>query len=514
MDQKITVYTKVYNTESYLRQCIESVLSQSYPNFEYILVDNGCTDSCGDIISEYAVRDKRIRLIRFAQNRRINIRDFITAHATGEYLAVLDSDDWWEPDYLERLSSFMEQEQLDIACTGTLMHIMVTGEQSTRALDQVLILPRESFAEAFPYYHVFFRTIWGKLIRIKCLQTVPEGVVPPLLYGADTLWCFQLLRCSNRIGIDYSVLHHYRVHKSSVSYLYSPQRFEADVYLYGDAVDFLSKFGPVSKQNRNFLQCVYSNAVDDTVNVIQKSNLPPMEKLREYRVIASHPITLTAYRECKDESASRSKTGMILKGLEAGAALGGQDDMDLRATMQLLLPHCGQIVSKLNAQMILENPLLLRALVQDDADAMMETLLEQMENGREVKRYNIAGMICALAVEKPLLCQINNAVFLRKYAGIYRKVWTGDFLTALDEMTGLLLENKVSSARETFLTLYISLSAVTEQAPAFIFGKMQLAELYLRQGRREQVHVIVSDLTDMGVEDADLEILRRESRER
>ena len=50
-----------------------------------------------------------------------------------------------------------------------------------------------------------------------------------------------------------------------------------------------------------------------------------------------------------------------------------------------------------------------------------------------------------------------------------------------------------------------------EQVPAFIFGKKQLARLYLRQGRREQVHTIVSDLTEMGVEDAELEILRRES---
>ena len=134
-----------------------------------------------------------------------------------------------------------------------------------------------------------------------------------------------------------------------------------------------------------------------------------------------------------------------------------------------------------------------------------------MENQQGVKRYAIPRTIQALAADSPLLCQIDNAVFLRKYAGIYWEVWKGHYIAALDEMTGLLLENKVSGGRELFLTLFISLAAMEEQVPAFIFGKMQLAEHYLRQGRREQARAVVSDLTEMGVEDAELETLRRRS---
>ena len=243
--------------------------------------------------------------------------------------------------------------------------------------------------------------------------------------------------------------------------------------------------------------------------MIQSAALSPSEKLREYRTIATHPITLTVYRECTDESVPRGKAGLILHELEAGAALGKQDDIDLRASMQLLLPRCGQAVKAINAQMFLEDPTLLQALLQDDADAMMEALLERMRDGREVKQYDVAGTIHALAVEKPLLCQIDDAVFLRRYGGIYWKVWKGDHLAALDEMSGLLLENKARGGQETFLTLFISLAALENQASAFIFGKLQLAGLYLRQGHRERCRSIVADLEEMGVEDDALEDLRR-----
>lgn len=509
----VTIYTQAYNTAPYIRQCVESVLQQTFPDFEYVLIDNGSTDGSKEILEEYARMDKRIRLLRFEQNAPGRIWKAVQEIGEGQYFSALDSDDWLDPEYLEQLFDFSEKNHLDIACTGSNMHDAASGKEFFRSVHEPLLLHRAHFPSALPLYHVFFRTHWNKLIRMDLIRQIRPAALPAI-YGRDTLLCFQALRHAERIGIDNSILHHYRIHKSSSSYLYNPQRFQADVYLYDDAVDFLSEFGPVSRQNRDFLQCVYSNAVNDTAEVIQKSNLPPLEKLREYRVIASHPITLATYRECKDESVTHSKTGLILKGLEAGDALGRQDDTDFRATMQLLLPRCGQTVNKGNARMFLEAPPLLRALVQDDADAMMETLLERIEDGRESKRYDAAGMICALAVEKPLLCQIDNAVFLRKYAGIYRKVWKGDFLAALDEMTGLLLENKVSGGREMFLTLFISLAAVEEQVPAFIFGKMQLAGLYLRQGRREQARVIVSDLTDMGVKDAELEILRRESQER
>lgn len=507
----ITVYTPVYNTEAFLRQCVESVLNQTYLHFEYYLIDNGSTDGSKEILEEYAAADKRVRLIRNEKNTipppgaKAAIKN-----AIGTYYTILDSDDWWEPDYLERLLAFAEDNHLDIACTGTVMHVMATGAQSLRKLDQELILPRQAFAEAFPQYHVFFRTTWGKLIRTEHMRAVNADAIPPLVYGYDTAWCFQVLRQAGCIGVDVSVLHHYRIFGRSLSYQYNPERFESDVYLYNDAVDFLSTFGSISLQNRNFLQCVYSNAITDTVGVIHDSDLSPSKKLQEYRKIATNPITTAAYRDCVDEDSARSKKWLAVKALEASLSLGGQSDLDLRITLQTLFPRCGRSITAANIRIFQKNPELFQALLRDDADAVLMDLLIRMKNGQGVRKYAIPRMIQALAVDNPVLCQIDDAAFLRRYTKIYRMIWQGENIPALEEMTGLLLENEISGGKETFLRLYISLAALTDQAPAFVFGKLRLAWLLLRQNRREECCTAVKELVDMGVEDKELTALRQE----
>lgn len=509
----ITVYTTVYNTKPYLRQCVESVLNQTYPNLEYCIMDNGSTDGCKEILEEYAASDTRIRLIRREENDRSFLKNMRVAldNAAGMYFTVLDSDDWWEPDFLEKLLAFAEKHNLDVACTGTEMHHMATGNLSFRKVEHEAFFTRETMASGLPRYHVFCRTWWAKLVRMNCLKDFPWESIPALYYGIDTLWCFQCLRRANRMGVNNAVLHHYRIHSKSVSYEYEPGRFGVDVYLYNDAINYLSAFGPVSAQNRQFLQIVYSNALVDTIGVIHGSSLAPEDKLKEYRTIADHPLTRAAYRDCKDESASRSRKNLLCGALLAGAALKKQEDRELRAVMQCLAPRCGQAVSAANAKLFLEDPRLQQALLQDDLEAMLRDLLTRVEKNQFIKKYPLPETIQALAADNPLLSQINDTAFLRKYSQIYRQVWEGEHLAALEEMTGLLLENRVSGGQETFLQLYISLSAVLEQAPAFVFGKLKQAQLRFRQKRLPECRAIIAELEEMGVADnEELDALRRD----
>lgn len=484
-------------------------MSQTYTDFEYIVVDNGSDDGSSEMMERYARSDPRIKLIRHDVNKEYFWIPLIQNQAAGEYLTVLDSDDWWEPDYLERLLAFAEEEQLDIACTGTTMH-MADGTQSFRQTKRRLVFFQNRFAEGLPRYHAFFRTTWGKLVRMEVIQSLRFDEFPRLGYSGDTIYCFQLLRHANRIGIDNTILHHYRIHQKSVSYQYNPKRFKADIYLYNDAIDFLSAYGPISVQNRNFLQAVYSNAVIDTSDVIHSSTLSPMDKLQEYRTIALHPLTQAAYKECTDESAERSRKHLLHLALLAGTKLGGQDDTDFRAVMQALLPRCGQAVTRQSLSLLVQEQDLLLALLQDNLESLLLRLLALIAENRYAKKYDISGIVKALAVDKPLLCQIEDTGFLRKYGEIYLKVWRNETLPALEEMTGLLLEGSVSAGKESFLQLYISLAALEEQVPAFIFGKLQLAWLYLQQDRRKECQAIADELTEIGLESEELSELRQE----
>lgn len=512
----VIFYTLAYNAEKTLPRTIQSVRDQTETDWIWYLLDNGAQDGTGKIIRASAEEDPRIIPIRNEKNNVFSpdtsFMELPKQYADSDWFCMLDADDTYTSNFLSEMLAFLERYRLDLAACGFDFIDAETGAcAGQRVLPRDLILTSSAdFNTYFSVYHQFMRTNWAKLFSVSLTKQLSLERVPDLCYGVDTLYTQELLRHAVRFGILSQSLHHYYVSRKSRSYHWDPQRIEADRLLHELACKFLiDKCGWVSPKNRAFLQSVYANAVSDTVAVIQNAALSPAERLREYRKIAGSPITLAAYRECTDESAGRSKALLLQSALEAGAALGGQDSEDLRAVVQQLLPRCGRAVTAANLALFLKAPELLKALLRDDSDAILRDLLSRVEQGRNVKKYALAETIQALAADCPLLCQINDATFLKRYGGIYWKVWQEDYLAALDEMTGLLMENQIRGGRETFLKLYISLSALLEQANAFIFGKLRLAELYFGQNRLAECRDLVGELEEMGLgEENEVQTLR------
>ena len=100
---QISVIVPVYNVEKYLSRCIESILSQTFTDFELLLIDDGSTDRSGEICDEYAKKDTRIRVFH-TKNRGVSAaRNLGLDNAKGEWISFVDSDDWVEDDYLRTL---------------------------------------------------------------------------------------------------------------------------------------------------------------------------------------------------------------------------------------------------------------------------------------------------------------------------------------------------------------------------------------------------------------------------
>lgn len=95
---RFSVIVPVYNVEKYLAQCVESVLFQSYRDFELILVDDGSTDASGKICDDFAVFDRRVRVIHKMNGGLSDARNTGIKAATGDYLLFLDSDDFWQTE--------------------------------------------------------------------------------------------------------------------------------------------------------------------------------------------------------------------------------------------------------------------------------------------------------------------------------------------------------------------------------------------------------------------------------
>ena len=136
---KISVIIPVYKVESYLCQCLDSVVNQTYKNLEIILIDDGSPDNCGKICDEYAKRDKRIIVIHKENGGLSAARNDGIKRATGEWIAFVDSDDWCDIDYYEELIRRLGNTDVDIFCAnGCIMEFK--DERSIK---------RESYTKSF-----------------------------------------------------------------------------------------------------------------------------------------------------------------------------------------------------------------------------------------------------------------------------------------------------------------------------------------------------------------------------
>lgn len=524
---KISVYTQVYNTpEPYVRKCIESVLNQTFTDFEYVIIDNGCTDGTSDVLREYDKKDHRIKLIRRDVNEGIDPPWLHLAQEqdSGEWIAPLDADDWWEINHLEHMVALAEETGADIVCTGTIMHDVKTGRSFIRAVNERLYFDYRSFATGLPYYHAFMRPAWAKLFRAKLFKRVvlPDYANLGITYGQDTLFCFRMLRKANALVLDNSVLHHYRINPSSVSYRYDTRRFDSDIYLYNDTLDFLSPYGMVSETNRYFLYLVYLNAVNDTIKTLCNADLDYAEKLNaiynildcdvskktfvlfriERRILLNKFDEKTADQLYKTSFGVTNRIfGLLFDCLIAGKAL--EINIDLLKTY---FPECYVAIIIQNISLFSENTEQRKSLLDDDRIGLILSIANLIYQKKYTKKYDLEEMIRKLAVGDNILLNISKSVFIRNNYDIYKYIVRKDYLSALECMTKTLVDTK-KGMDKTFIWLYITLAALTNSTDEFLYGKLRSAGYLLYIKKYDECRAEINDLSEMGVEDND-EIIR------
>ncbi len=130
---KISILVPVCNVEKYLAQCLDSIVSQTLQDMEIIVINDGSTDGSLEIIKKYAATDKRIRILDKvnegygrSMNRGINM-------ATGEYIGIVESDDWIDPDMFENLVKIADENQVQVVKSDFYRYTTTGGEQSIKA---------------------------------------------------------------------------------------------------------------------------------------------------------------------------------------------------------------------------------------------------------------------------------------------------------------------------------------------------------------------------------------------
>lgn len=203
----VSVITPVYNAENFLKETIDSVLNQSYDDFEFLLIDDCSTDKSADIVKNYAEKDSRVKYIKLQENSGAAVaRNTGLENAQGRYIAFIDSDDVWYPQKLEKQLTFMQEKKEAFTYTKY-EHITEDG--------QVQSAPK--FPEKLNYSGLLKNTAIACSTVVIDRQIIGDFSMPLVRKGQDTATWLKILRDHDYAYLVDEVLNQYRGREGSLS---------------------------------------------------------------------------------------------------------------------------------------------------------------------------------------------------------------------------------------------------------------------------------------------------------
>ena len=242
---KVSVIIPVYNTQDFLKECIDSVVNQTLADIEIICINDGSSDSSLDMLEEYRKKDSRIRLISqshigvgVARNAALDI-------VRGEYILFLDSDDYLDLNSLEYLYNTSKDKNLDMLMFKITNFNNKTGKESTSPYFEMDFLEEIVGDEIFSWKDIkdcifdVSVSITSKLFRKEMISDIrfPEGLI-----FEDNLFSIKTLLNAQRIYFSDRHLYHRRIHSNSITNSYH-ERFTDCMDIYDLIVDYIKEIG-------------------------------------------------------------------------------------------------------------------------------------------------------------------------------------------------------------------------------------------------------------------------------
>lgn len=206
----ISIIVPIYKVESYLDECVTSIVNQTYRNIQIILVDDGSPDRCGKICDDWMLKDKRITVIHKENGGLSDARNAGLEKATGDYIAFVDSDDWIEPQMYELMLSVMEKENADLVACGI---IDSYEDKEVIHSSAYCVGKAQTFLRMIYCDTIFPVASWNKLYRKRLFENIrfPKGKI-----CEDAFTTYLLVDSANKIVQIPEALYHYRIREGSI----------------------------------------------------------------------------------------------------------------------------------------------------------------------------------------------------------------------------------------------------------------------------------------------------------
>lgn len=236
----VCIIVPIYNSERYLHRCIDSLLLQSFEDIEIILVDDGSRDNSGTICDDYALKDKRIKVIH-QPNQGVSVaRQTGLDNAKGKYVIHVDADDWIEPTAIELLYSKAKNDNAD----------MVISDYWIESDNQEPFLVKQNFEETTSYQILLrlikqelFGSCWNKLVKKEVIDHYHVKFHPTnITFCEDLLFNCKLLSHDIKVShLNKAIYHYCTYNQNNLTNSLSVKRLESRIFVNSELEKMIDK---------------------------------------------------------------------------------------------------------------------------------------------------------------------------------------------------------------------------------------------------------------------------------
>lgn len=261
---KISVIVPVYKVEEYLHRCVDSILSQSFTDFELILVDDGSPDNCGKICDEYAQKDSRVRVFHKPNGGVSSARNLGLDNVQGEWVTFIDSDDYVDSDYLSDLIFYQEQGNVEfVAICNCIKEGTGATHVNLKKEDFDLLLCKYRFSK--------YLAPWGKLFKYDVIKHINLKFDTKMHLGEDVIFVLTYLLNISKLELIYSNKYFYEQRNESLTKTrnsYEPQLYWNNVF--NQLVNTLINQLHLSQVSIDLLRIWQLSSIEHLINAINE----------------------------------------------------------------------------------------------------------------------------------------------------------------------------------------------------------------------------------------------------
>ena len=259
--EKLSVLIPVYNVEKYIEKAMQSVLEQTYSNFELILLDDGSTDESLSIIEKYAQNDNRIKYRTRENKGLLETRIDLINMATGNYTMFLDADDWLDKETLEKMYKRIKKNSCDVVRCNKVKEIVQENRKIYMPhfnIDEEVVKFEEFSEKVYPYFINTYicNSVVAQLIKTQYLKEIDINL--KISMAEDLNFNLDLYSKIKSISFMEDYFYHYRYNDESITTsnvnLAGIEKKVSDVkFVYSQLLDYIKKWNMDTQKNREIV---------------------------------------------------------------------------------------------------------------------------------------------------------------------------------------------------------------------------------------------------------------------